>query len=263
MLKTRLLTGLSALPIVILAAYVGGLPFLVGASLIALIAGWEWGHMMTAGGYKTTPFLTFIVIILIMLECYRWPQSQLAGLMTLILFPSLVWQLFRPHSPTTTADWALTLMGGFYIGWGMGHVVALRQLADGLAWLWLALLTTWGADTLAYFVGKSWGQRKLWPRHSPKKTVEGFIGGIGGGVLGATIIKLIFASTFNWLTILIVGVTIPVVAFFGDICESMIKRDTGVKDSSNLFPGHGGFLDRLDSLLFVSVFLYYYALWIG
>jgi len=263
MLKTRLLTGLTALPIVALAVYLGGLWFLLGASFIALIAGWEWGQMMTAGGYKTTPLITLGLILLILVDSYNWPQSQLQTIVTLTLIPTLMWQLFRPHSDTATADWALTLMGGFYIGWGMGHLMALRQLADGLAWIWLALLSTWGADTFAYFVGKTWGRHKLWPRHSPKKTVEGFIGGIGGGILGAVIIKLIFPLTFQWLTIFIIGAIIPIVAFFGDICESMIKRDTGVKDSSNLFPGHGGFLDRIDSLLFVGVFVYYYAVWIG
>ena len=105
------------------------------------------------------------------------------------------------------------------------------------------------------------GHRKLWPRHSPKKTWGGLIGSIGGGLLGAAIVS--YFSDLSWDVTLIIGAIVPVVGLFGDLSISMMKRHVGVKDSSNLFPGHGGFLDRIDSLLFVSVVVYYYALWIG
>jgi phosphatidate cytidylyltransferase len=139
--------------------------------------------------------------------------------------------------------------------------VALRQLADGLAWIGLALLSTWLADTMAYFVGRAIGRHKLWPRHSPKKTWEGLFGGIAGGLIGAAIV--VPFSSLGWGTALIAGAIVPIVALFGDLSISMMKRHVGVKDSSNLFPGHGGFLDRSDSLLFVSVVIYYYAVWSG
>jgi len=110
-------------------------------------------------------------------------------------------------------------------------------------------------------VGRAIGRHKLWPRHSPKKTWEGFIGGIIGGLIGAAMV--IPLSNIGWATGLIAGAIVPLVALFGDLSISMMKRHVGVKDSSNFFPGHGGFLDRADSLLFVSVVIYYYAVWSG
>jgi phosphatidate cytidylyltransferase len=143
----------------------------------------------------------------------------------------------------------------------MAHLVALRQLADGLVWVWLALVATWGADTAAYLVGRSLGRHKLWPRHSPKKSWEGLLGGIGGGIIGAGIVAGF--SDLSWRTALVIGFLVPLAGLFGDLSISMMKREVGMKDSSNLLPGHGGVLDRIDSLLFVNVVVYYYALWVG
>jgi phosphatidate cytidylyltransferase len=260
MLRTRIITAIIALPIVIGVVFAGELWFLAVVSLIALIAGWEFGQMMKAGGYHTTPLFTFGLIILLILHSYRSDLS-LTCIITVILLASLVGQLFRKHSSTSTADWALTLAGGLYIGWGMANLVALRQLSDGLAWVWLALLSTWGADIFAYFVGRSLGRHTLWPRHSPKKTWEGLIGGIGGGLLGAAAVA--FFSHLGWATALIIGAIIPIVALFGDLSISMMKRHVAIKDSSSLLPGHGGFLDRIDSMLFVNVVVYHYAVWGG
>jgi phosphatidate cytidylyltransferase len=125
----------------------------------------------------------------------------------------------------------------------------------------LALLSTWGADTFAYFVGRAIGRRKLWPRHSPKKTWEGLAGGVGGGMFGAWLAAAL--GGLWWPGAVVLGAVVAIIALFGDLAESMMKRQVGVKDSSNLFPGHGGFLDRIDSLLFVNVVIYYYAVWIG
>jgi phosphatidate cytidylyltransferase len=260
MLRTRVITALIAIPIVIGGVFVGGLLFLAGVGLVALVAGWEFGRMMKVGGYATTPFFTLGLIILLLLNSYRSDLS-LECILSVTLLSALTWQLFQANSASPTADWALTVIGGLYIGWGMAHLVALRQLANGLAWVWLVLLCTWGADTFAYLVGSRWGHHKLWPRLSPKKSWEGFIGSIGGSLLGAIGVAILF--NLGWVTCLIIGALIPIIDLFGDVSISMMKRDVGVKDSSNLFPGHGGFLDRIDSLLFVSVVVYYYAVWSG
>jgi phosphatidate cytidylyltransferase len=258
MLRTRVLTSFIAIPIVIAGVFAGGLWFLAGVALFALVAGWEFGRMMRVGGYATTPAFTLGLIALLLLNSYRSDLS-LECILTLTLLFSLTWQLFQAGSTSPTADWALTVVGGLYIGWGMAHLVALRQLADGVAWVWLVLLCTWGADTFAYLVGSRWGRHKLWPRLSPKKSWEGFAGSILGSLLGAAVV--VFLSNLGWVTCLLIALVIPIISLFGDVSISMMKRDVGVKDSSNLFPGHGGFLDRIDSLLFVSIVVYYYAIW--
>jgi phosphatidate cytidylyltransferase len=260
MLRVRVVSALVALPIVIGLVSVGGLWFLLGVGLTALIAGWEFGRMMQVGGYRPAPLFTMGLIALLLVDGYEPSSALLSLALTAALLFSLSWQLFR-ISTAPTADWALTLIGGLYIGWGMAHLVALRQLPNGSAWVWLVLLSTWGADTFAYLVGRFFGRTKLWPRHSPKKTWEGLYGSIGGGLLGAALVA--YFSHLTWLTALMIGAIVPIAALFGDLSISMMKRHVGVKDSSNLFPGHGGFLDRIDSLLFVSVVVYYYAFWLG
>ncbi|MCB0178248.1 MAG: phosphatidate cytidylyltransferase [Anaerolineae bacterium] len=262
MLRTRIITALIALPIVAAATFAGGVWFFAGATIITLITGWEFCHMMRAKEYDVIYVLLLAFILLLMIDGY-YPDLGLLGLsISAVLLSSLVWQLFRTNSSTPTADWALTVTGGLYIGWGMARLVALRQLPDGLTWVWLALIANWSADTMAYLVGRTWGRHKLWPRHSPKKTWEGLAGGVVGGMIGAVVVILI-ASSLSWITGIIIGAIIAVAGLFGDLSISMMKRHAGVKDSSNLFPGHGGFLDRLDSVLFVSIVVYYFALWIG
>jgi phosphatidate cytidylyltransferase len=261
MLRTRILTSLVGLPIIVGLVFAGGFWFFGGITLVALVAGWEFGRMMKAGGYETTSLLTLGLIFLLLLDSYQPGLRLLSLIITLTLLASLIWQLFRPKGETVTANWALTLAGGLYIGWGLAHLVALRQFADGLAWVWLTLLATWGADILAYFVGRTLGRRKLWPRHSPKKTWAGLTGSIFGGLIGAT--SMTFFSNLTLQTALIVGAIVPIAGLFGDLSISMMKRNVGVKDSSNLLPGHGGVLDRIDSLLFTSIVVYYYALWLG
>lgn len=260
MLRTRVITAFVAIPIVIAGVFAGGLWFLAGAAVVALVAGWEFGQMMKVGGYTTTPFFTLGLIALLVLNSYRSDLS-LECILSIILLSSLTWQLFQAKSTSPTADWALTVVGGLYIGWGMAHLVALRQLGDGLAWVWLVLLCTWGTDTFAYLVGSRWGRHKLWPRLSPKKSWEGLIGSILGSLLGAAVVVILFK--LNWAICFLIALVIPVIDLLGDVSISMMKRNVGVKDSSNLFPGHGGFLDRIDSLLFVSIVVYYYAIWNG
>ncbi|MCB0194839.1 MAG: phosphatidate cytidylyltransferase [Anaerolineae bacterium] len=262
MLRTRIITALIALPIAIGVTFAGGIWFFGVVTIIALITGWEFSQMMKAKGYYVIHAILLAFIAMLMVDAFYPALGLLEIGISLTLLCSLVWQLFRTNSSIPTADWALTVAGGLYIGWGLGRLVALRQLPDGLTWVWLALLATWGADTFAYLVGRTLGRHKLWPRHSPKKTWEGLGGGILGGLIGTAIVTAINPA-LGWTDAIILGVIIPIAGLFGDISISMMKRHVGVKDSSMLFPGHGGFLDRSDSVLFVSIVVYYYAFLIG
>jgi phosphatidate cytidylyltransferase len=141
-----------------------------------------------------------------------------------------------------------------------GHLVALRQVADGLRWLLLSLAITWLADTGAYFIGSTWGRRKLAPRLSPGKTIEGTLGGwLTGVVTGGLVAGLLELGVVHGLAL---GMLIGVASPLGDLGISMIKRQVGAKDSGHLIPGHGGMLDRIDSILFTVVIGYYYVEWI-
>jgi len=140
-------------------------------------------------------------------------------------------------------------IGAIYIGFGFSYMIQLRWMTDGLLWSLLVLGVIWAGDTGAYFVGRKFGRRKLWPAISPNKTVEGS----AGGLILAVIIGLPIASTIpslDRLAALGFILLIAVAGQLGDLVESAIKRTTGVKDSGGLLPGHGGVLDRFDSLLF-------------
>ncbi len=256
----RLISALVILPVVFGAVYVGGVWFAAVIGLFAIVAGWEFDRMMKAGGYQTALFIILgLILLLILRNLYTIPLT-LDLLVSGTILITMVWFLFK-NSPNPIADWSLTLAGALYLGFGLGYLVGLRELENGLSWVLLAGMATWGADTLAYFAGKNFGQHLLWPRHSPKKTWEGLIGGMFGGVIGAAIV--IYFSPLGWGTGLVVGLIVPIVAFFGDVSISMMKRHVGIKDTSQLIPGHGGVLDRVDSFLFVSVVVYHYAVLSG
>ena len=178
-------------------------------------------------------------------------------LAALILF-SLIWALYN-RNEHPTADWGLTVASALYLGVTLSYLVTLRQRPDGFIWACTAFLVTWSCDTAAYFVGRSLGRHLLWPRISPRKTWEGLI----GGTLAALAAGLTFGSwllALLWWQGLLLGLLVAVAAPFGDLAESLFKRLANVKDSSHLIPGHGGVLDRLDSLLFVFPVVTYFAL---
>ena len=150
----------------------------------------------------------------------------------------------------------VTSVGAIYIGLMMGQALALRLLPDGLWWLLFGVLVTWMNDTAAYFTGSTLGRHKLWPRLSPKKSWEGTLGGwLGAALIGGALVEVMPVHTAFPLGATL-GLACGILALFGDLSISMLKRQIGVKDTGNLFPGHGGMLDRLDSILFVLPFVY-------
>jgi phosphatidate cytidylyltransferase len=158
---------------------------------------------------------------------------------------------------------AVTVAGLLYIGLTLSYLVAVRLLPQGEWFLLFVLLVTWAADTGAYYVGTLCGQHALAPRISPKKTIEGLVGGLLGAMIFAYIARWWFLSEISGVDCLVLAVLLTFAGLWGDLAESAIKRSVGVKDSGGLLPGHGGMLDRLDSLLFTAPAFYYYVTFIG
>lgn len=197
--------------------------------------------------------------LLLVLIALAPPQYLPVWLAAGVLLPGC-WYLFRFHQLEQVAsDLALTLMGLLYLPFLLVHIAFLFQLPHGRDWIFLVLLVVMAADTAAYFVGSLIGRSKLYPAISPNKSWEGSSGGIVGSLLGATLAKFWFFPELSLVDIVLVGTLLSLSGQLGDLFESMLKRSFGVKDSGRMIPGHGGLLDRLDSLLFAFPTAYIYA----
>jgi len=174
--------------------------------------------------------------------------------------------LYRSDGRSSAARWLWTISGVIYVGWLGAHFIALRSVGGwdtGRRWVLLALFATFATDTMAYFIGRAFGRHRMAPTISPGKTWEGTAGGFAGGLGATVLLAYIFkpVPTIDW-KVIVLGCLIPVFAVLGDLFESRFKRFTGVKDAGSIIPGHGGLLDRLDSILFVVVVVYYYVIWV-
>lgn len=259
MLKERFLSAAVMIPVVLGACYLGGLAFAALLLLVALVAGYEFFALMRKAGFKPYTYAGLALIALLMLDAY-WPGRALwrPALVALIATP-MIWSILRREMDGFLTGWALTITGAAYVGGLLAHMVLVRNLPNGLGWMLLVFAGTWATDTVAYFVGINLGKHGFFTHVSPKKTWEGAIGGFIGGTV-ATAIAGHFLGVPVWQGLLL-GLVVAVGTTFGDLCESLIKRQVGVKDSSNLIPGHGGMLDRVDSLTFGGVIVYYFVRW--
>lgn len=161
---------------------------------------------------------------------------------------------------TGLMDTAVVTFGVLYVAWLLGHLILIRSLQEGIFLVFLVFLVTWANDTGAYLVGAPLGRTPLAPRISPKKTWEGVIGGTVASVAAAFACRAWFLESLTAVDALVIGVVISVTAPLGDLCESLLKRSAGIKDSGSIVPGHGGILDRVDSLIFTAPAIYYYLL---
>jgi phosphatidate cytidylyltransferase len=259
-LSHRVLSAVALIPIVAWVVYAGNWWFLGFLAVAGMLAAREFYQLMQHGGYRPAQVIGLLLLLSLLLDAHKPSWGIARPAIALLIILAFVWHLFQKEDATPTVSWALTVMGGLYLGGFLGHFLLLRARPDGLAWTALALLSTWISDSGAYFVGRAIGRHKLWPRISPKKSWEGAIGGFVTGVLGTMLVA--------WLAGLpvghgaAIGMLIPIITPFGDFAISMMKRQVNVKDSGNLIPGHGGMLDRVDSLLFSAVVVYYYATWL-
>lgn len=186
--------------------------------------------------------------------------------LTLFLLAVMVLELTRKDNRGAVFNIAITLMGVIYVAFLASHMMLLRELplvvdipyAQGSSFVFLAFITTWASDTGAYFVGSLVGRTPLLPRVSAKKTWEGAVGGAVFAVAGALLAAYTFAGYLHLWHAVALGLCVSVVGLLGDLAESMLKRDVELKDTSESIPGHGGVLDRFDSLLFTAPLIYYF-----
>lgn len=185
------------------------------------------------------------------------PGLVLAAVALVVLVPLCRFLVSRGANGEALVGSALTCFGAIYVAGLLGYVVLLRALPYGRRAVFLLVLMVWLHDTLAYYGGRTWGRRPLAPALSAGKTVEGTYIGLAGSILGALVARLTFLPELGAVAVVVLGLAVGVAAELGDLAESLIKRSTGAKDSGWIIPGHGGILDRLDSLLFAAPCTYY------
>lgn len=244
------------MPLIILAVWWGGLATLAFCALVMLPSLVEIQRMFTRLGLSIPWGLMVAGAVLLLGSVYLYKDTGLAGAIAIIFFLFLLWFVFL-YPRFNLIDMAVALLATFYVGLFV-YVYLLRMLPDGWVWVIFMLAGTWASDTLAFFVGKYFGRHSLAPGLSPGKTVEGAVGGVGGSVLVAAVFLFLYPFLPRAL-LLGLGLLLGVAAQAGDLVESAFKRQVGVKDAGGLIPGHGGMLDRFDSMLFTAPLVYYYV----
>ncbi|WIG61133.1 MAG: Phosphatidate cytidylyltransferase [Ktedonobacterales bacterium] len=281
-LGQRALTALVLIPIVIALIFFGGWVAFAGA-VVALAIGVSELHVMyrhdASKGWRPLTALIFGMGLLFLIAARVLilaanPLAVLAilalGISALIVL-SFGWLLLtnRPYDHMLT-DWALTMGSAFYLGWPLAGLLVLRgdtlgAASAGFWWLLALFFMAWANDTFALLTGHYFGRHKLAPHVSPAKTWEGFYGGLVFTVIAAFVFLMGLPTLFGhalpvrWWDAIILGILVALAATVGDLAESLLKRATGVKDSGTIMPGHGGILDRMDSLLFVILVVLFYA----
>ncbi len=293
-LSKRILVAAIGVPFAIALFYSGGVILLCGVIIVSATALWEYYIMAEKKGFYPIKRLGVLAGIALQAVFYifysdrDWFGLFLALMVLLIIFAilTLAASLWRKHG-SAIAGTAATYAGVFYIPFLLLSLIILRDLQPvtstilmerqigfgGLlntlsitrpewgAWLLLSVfIGVWVCDSAAYFVGKAIGNRKLFLRHSPKKTWAGAVSGFFGGIAGFTLTMYLLVPMFPLWHSIIIGMMIGISGQLGDLAESQLKRDAGVKDSSAILPGHGGALDRFDSLLFVAPLILVYLL---
>lgn len=266
---TRLLTGLILGTVALFCLIHGGIALLLLILAVVIMASIEYVQILkNKGFYPSLKIIIYADLALAVLSYFnRFDLITLA--FTLASISAFMWVLFKGRQPYI-ANVSTTILGFVYGGWFPLHLLFLRSLNaenyqgflklniqnDGLGYVMLLFTTILLTDTGCYYFGKNFGKHKLAEIVSPKKTIEGAIGGAICSIIGAFVIGHFIHLA--WYHCLIIGILVTVFAQIGDLCESLIKRDAGVKDSGSLLPGHGGFLDRTDSYLLTIPVLYYY-----
>ena len=264
----RVITSVIAIPVVLAFVWLGGWFGFAAAIIAVILSVYELHNMMVHEGYHPLIWMSFALSILFLLAAIL-PQQRLilleAGLSAALLI-TLPLFFFRKKLEGAMVDWSLTLAIPVYLGWPLSVFLLLRGFQVGIStgfwWVLTVFLCVWGFDTGAFFAGHFFGRHKLAPTISPAKTWEGAAGGMVLSIAAAVLLTA-WPLGVPWYLAILLGILIGIAATLGDLAESLIKRQTHVKDSGHFIPGHGGILDRIDSLLFAVIVVFIFAQLIG
>lgn len=251
-MKTRIISGVIGFLILFTVVLMGGPLLTVSGLLISLIGLYEFNNAMNKiNGLKPIKCINYILTIILYILIVIDKQNLFMLLLSAYTISLLC--ILVIDNKTKIADIAITALGALYIPFLISHITLLT----GSIYIWIIFITAWGTDTFAYFVGVTIGKRKLCPNLSPNKSIEGSIGGILGS-LGVTLLFSYYFKLESIFLLAILSIVCSILAQFGDLTASRIKRLANIKDFGNIMPGHGGILDRFDSILFTAPIVYYY-----
>jgi len=264
-LAKRIIATVLFVPCLVVIARRGGYYYLALINIMILVGLWEFYKMMEAKGLR--PYKLMGILSGLALSWYVFfQQGVYANLLLSIIFIGIMaLELARKEKGLAVYHVSVTVFGVFYIAWLGSHLILIRELPHvkgleyslGFSFVIVTFALTWCYDTGAYLIGSWLGRRPIFPSISPGKTLEGAIGGVVFSIIGILIVRALVAPylTIPWAVGLAVFASF--IGQLGDLAESMIKRDVKIKDSSKTIPGHGGVLDRFDSLLFTAPLIYY------
>jgi phosphatidate cytidylyltransferase len=246
-MKIRIISAAIGIPLLLAVLYIGGIVFKTTAILISLVAIYEILKAM-----RLINIVTILSTISSILVVYFVPKEQVLEYFSLIVFLNLLMTILIPKYSIN--EIGKTIFTFFYVAIPIYMLVSMYSVGNE-EFVWLILTIAFSSDTMAYFAGSYFGKHKLIPDISPNKTIEGSIGGIIGAVIGGLIFNKIFLLMTNLQMILLVAILGSIISQFGDLIESKIKRQLKIKDFGNIIPGHGGIVDRLDSILMLTVYM--------
>ena len=259
-LAKRVTVAVFGIPLLIGLTYLGGWYFLFLILVISTVAQWEFYQFQKHKGIYPQNISGIIVGAGILVGVHTGNFHNTASFLGVCLMLILANEMFRRHKNVST-NIGVTFLGIIYVPMMLSSLIYLRSAFDryfptiqaaGFYFIMVILVSIWICDTFAYMFGKKLGRHKLYQKVSPNKSVEGAVAGFIGAVLVMLLVNISGILPFSLETSLVMGAAIGIVGQLGDLVESWFKRDVGVKDSSSLLPGHGGMLDRFDSLIFVA-----------
>ena len=263
----RWITGLCALPFLIFLVYKGGLFFTSLVNAAGLVALWEYYRIAVPSNTKSLSAIIlwwgYGICCAITWAAYAVGTDLILSLVALNVVTIALISLFQFKSDRSVLDVIVKqIQGIIYIPVMLGFLILIRENQSGTIWIFLLLAVIFAGDTSAYYVGSYWGRHKLSPAISPGKTIEGAIGGLAANLAIGAIGKTLFLPGLPWSLSLLFFLAVGIAGQLGDLFESEMKRSSNIKDSSNILPGHGGVLDRIDALLFASPVAYIFIKYI-
>jgi phosphatidate cytidylyltransferase len=260
----RWLTAIVAVPLLFTLIIFGSdTLFAVVITAIILLGVHEYHHMVFGAGHRAEKFQGLLIGLLIPLTVYIGDTQLLLALLSfsvLLVFFTYLIRIKEEHFNILPIG--KMVLGFMYVPLMMSYFIMIRRFDQGMLWIFFLLVLAFAGDVSAYYVGKNFGRRKLLPLVSPNKTVEGTVGLFIGSTVGCIVFQQLFLSDLTVWHAAALGFFGSVLGQLGDLCESAMKRASGVKDSGAILPGHGGILDRLDCLIFIAPFVYYYKIYI-